>query len=158
MEERARKGTDLQNIWSMEGHRIKFLLCSVYVLPTPSNRHTWGLAESPSCTLCGRQANLEHVLSSHLSNLTDGKFRWRHDQILTQLAAGVEQARKKPKQLSKGPRFIDFLRAGESAAAETRSKGVLATASDWEMRADLRKQLKFPEEITHTSLIPNIIL
>ena len=59
-----------------------------------------------------------------------GKFRWQHDQILTQLAAGVEQARKKPKQLSKGPRFIHFLRAGESAAAEMRSKGALATASE----------------------------
>ncbi|KAK0141013.1 hypothetical protein N1851_022001 [Merluccius polli] len=58
-----------------------------------------------------------------------GKFRWLHDQILTQLAADVEQARKKPKQLSKGPWFIHFLRAGESAATETRSKGVLATAS-----------------------------
>ena len=46
-----------QNIWSMEGHRIKFLLCSVYdVPPTPSNLHTWGLAESPSCTHCRRQA------------------------------------------------------------------------------------------------------
>ena len=66
------------------------------------------------------------------------------------MAAGVKQARKEPKQLSKGPRFIHFLRAGETAAAEMRSKGVLARASDWEMRADLRKQLKFPEEITHT--------
>ncbi|KAK0149843.1 hypothetical protein N1851_009393 [Merluccius polli] len=140
----------------MEGHRIKFLLCSVYdVLPTPSNLHTWGLAENPSC---GRPANFEHNLSSCRSSLADGKFRWRRDQILTQLAACVEQTRKKPKQLSKGPRFIHFHMAGESAAAETRSKGVLATASDWEMQADLRKQLKFPEEITHTSLIPNIVL
>ena len=71
---------------------------------------------------------------------------------------GVEQARKKLKQLSKEPRFIHFLRAGASTTAETRSKGVLATAFDWEMWADLRKQLKFPEEITHTSLIADIVL
>ncbi|KAK0139193.1 hypothetical protein N1851_024121 [Merluccius polli] len=100
-----------QDIWSMEGHRIKFLLCSVYdVLPTSSNLHTWGLAESPSCMRCGSQANLEHVLYLASVKSADGKFRWQHDQILTQLAAGVEQARKKPKQLSKGPRFIHFLR------------------------------------------------
>ncbi|KAK0143476.1 hypothetical protein N1851_018388 [Merluccius polli] len=141
---RVRKGTDLAEHLELEGHWIKFLLCSVYdVLPTLSKLHSWGLAESPSCTLCRGPANLEHVLSSCRSCLVDGKFRWRHDQILTQLAAGVEQARKKPKQLSKGPHFNHFLRAGESAAAETRSKGVLATANDWEMRADLRKQLKF---------------
>ena len=76
-----------QDIWSMEGHRIKFLLCSVYdVLPTPSNLHTWGMVESPSCKLCGRTANLEHILSSCHSSLADGKFRWCHDQILAQLA------------------------------------------------------------------------
>ncbi|KAK0153167.1 hypothetical protein N1851_005138 [Merluccius polli] len=51
-----------------------------------------------------------------------------------------------------------WTRAGASATAETRSKGVLATAFDWEMWADLRKQLKFPEEITHTSLIADIVL
>ncbi|KAK0147667.1 hypothetical protein N1851_012857 [Merluccius polli] len=92
-----------QNIWSMEGHWIKFLL--------------------PSCTLCGRPANLEHVLSSCRSSLADGKFWWRHDQILTQLAAGVEQARKKPKQLSKGPRFIHFLKAGECSSRDEVQRG-----------------------------------
>ena len=148
-----------QDIWKMEGHRIKFLLCSVYdVLPTPSNLHTWGLVESPSCKLCGRIANLEHVLSSCRSNLADGKFRWRHDQILTQLAEGVELARTRARKLSDGPRFIHFVKAGESAATGGRSKGVLATANDWEMRADLKKQLKFPEEIAHTSLRPDIVL
>ena len=105
-----------------------------------------------------QKANLEHVLASCRSSLADGKSRWWHDQILTQLAAGVEQARKKLKQLSKGSCFIHFHMAGESAAAETRSKGVLATASDWLMRVDLRKQLKFPEEITHTCLRPDIVL
>ncbi|KAK0144509.1 hypothetical protein N1851_017138 [Merluccius polli] len=50
------------------------------------------------------------------------------------------------------------IKASESAAAETRSKAVLAKASNWEMRVDLRKQLNFPEEITHTSLRPDIVL
>lgn len=67
-----------QDIWSMEGHRIKFLLCSVYdILPIPSNLHSWGLAESPSCPLCRRPANLEHVLSSCRSSLADGKCMTR---------------------------------------------------------------------------------
>ncbi|XP_061876851.1 uncharacterized protein LOC133629831 [Entelurus aequoreus] len=143
----------------MEGHRIKFLLCSTYdVLPIPSNLHTWGMVESPSCTLCVKLANLEHVLSSCRSSLANGKFRWRHDQIFAQLAEGVEQARKRTRQLSNGLCFIHFIRAGESAAAGGRNKGVLATASDWEMRADLKKQLKFPEEIAHTTLRPDIVL
>ncbi|KAJ8352597.1 hypothetical protein SKAU_G00240730 [Synaphobranchus kaupii] len=81
----------------------------------------------------------------------------RHDQILTQLAAGLEQANRRPKQLSKGPCFIHVLKR-ESAAKETRSKGILATAGEWKMQADLRKQLRFLEEIAHTSLRPDIIL
>lgn len=108
--------------------------------------------------LCGRPANLEHVLSSCRSSLVNGKFWWRHDQILTQLAVWVEQARKKPKKLFKGPCFIQFLRPGESTATERRSKGVRATTNDWKMRAVLNKQYKFPVEIFHTSLRPNIVL
>ncbi|XP_056314571.1 uncharacterized protein LOC130229674 [Danio aesculapii] len=148
-----------QDIWSMEGQRIKFLLCSVYdVLPTPSNLHIWGMVERPSCSLCGKQANLEHVLSACQSSLADGKFRWRHDKILSQLADGLEQARKKVKQHSDGQCFIQFIRSGESIAAGRRRGGVLASAKDWEMRADLKKQLKYPEEIAQTSLRPDIVL
>ncbi|KAL0172855.1 hypothetical protein M9458_033166, partial [Cirrhinus mrigala] len=148
-----------QDIWSMEGRRIKFLMCSVYnVLPTPSNLHIWRMADIPSCTLCGKQANLEHILSACQPSLADGKFRWCHDKILAQLADGVEQARKKIIQLSNGHHFIQFVRTGESTAAGRRSRGVLATANDWEMRVDLKKRLKFPEEIAHTSLRPDIVL
>lgn len=146
------------DVWSVGRHQVKFLLCSVDdVLLTPSNVHTWGLAESPNCTLCRRPANLEHVLSSCCSSLADGKFRWQHNQIMAQLADGVEQASKKAKKLSHGPRFIHFVRVGESAAAEVRSKGVLATASDWVMGTDLKKRLKITEE-AHTRPRADIVL
>lgn len=36
--------------------------------------------------LCGRPANLEHILSSCRASLTEGEFRWSHDQVLAQLA------------------------------------------------------------------------
>ncbi len=48
--------------------------------------------------------------------------------------------------------------AGVSATAGVKNKGVLATASDWEVQMNLKKQLKFPEEIAHTSLTPDIVL
>lgn len=114
-----------------------------------------GLAESPCCVLCGKPANLEHVLSSCQSSLADGKFRWRHDKILGLLADGVEQARKRPKELSTKPHFIW---PGETAAAGQRSKGILASGNDWEMQVDLKKRLKFLEEIAHTSLRPDMVL
>ncbi len=113
-----------QDIWTMEGHRIKFLMCSVNDFqPTPSNLHIWGMTESPSCTLCGKQANLEHVLSAFQSSLADGKFRWRHDKTLSQLADGVEQARKKFKPLPNGHHFIQFVRTRESITVGQGSRG-----------------------------------
>lgn len=147
-----------QDIWSMED-RIKFLMCSVYdVLPTPSNLHTSGLVESPSCTLCVRTTNLEHVLSPCQSSLADGEFRWRHDQILMQLAEDVPTEDKGKETFLWAPLYPFGLCRRTSRPAGRRSKGVLTTAGDWEMRANLKKKLKFPEEIAHTSLRPDIVL
>ncbi len=64
---------------------------------------------------------------------------------------------KKPRHC-KGPCFIQFLISGESTTTEIKSKGVLSMADDWEMPAYLRKQLRFPEQITQTSLRPDIVL
>lgn len=150
-----------KDIWNMEGHRIKFLLSSVYdVLPTPTNLQRWRLTEDPFCAQCKRPANLEHILSSCRASLTEGRFRWRHDQVLARLADGLEKERKRKgtKAQDKGPRFIGFLRPGEKAGKQDRCAGILGTAKDWEMRVDLGRQLKFPEEIAITSLRPDIVL
>lgn len=42
---------------------------------------------------------------------------------------------------AKGLRFIAFLRPAEKAG-----KGNLGTAKDWDVRVDIRRRLKFPEE------------
>lgn len=150
-----------RDIWGMEENRIKFLLCSTYdVLPTPVNLHRWGLVESPNCTLCGKPASLEHVLSSCQASLADGKFRWRHDQILAELATGLEEERRKTHNITRtvAPHMIRFVRAGESSRATSTGSGILTSATDWDMRVDLRRQLKFPEEITISTLRPDIVL
>lgn len=41
---------------------------------------------------------------------------------------------------------------------EDRGAGILGTAKDWEMRVDLGRQLKFPEEIAVISLRLDIVL
>jgi len=43
---------------------ITFLIQEVYdVLPSPSNLHTWGNAESPARPLCSERGSLEHLRS-----------------------------------------------------------------------------------------------
>ncbi|XP_060584572.1 uncharacterized protein LOC132740645 [Ruditapes philippinarum] len=83
------------DIWQMEPVRISFLLRSVYdVLPTPGNLHRWKLIDDPSCTLCGKRGTLEHVLISCSIALSQGRYRWRHDRVLRQLADTIERERK----------------------------------------------------------------
>ncbi|CAG2242025.1 unnamed protein product [Mytilus edulis] len=75
----------------MDGQKISFLLISVYyALPKPPNQTIWKLIEDPSCELCGKPANLDHVLSSCRTALKDGKYTWRHDQVLREMAAVLD--------------------------------------------------------------------
>ncbi|XP_034552669.1 LOW QUALITY PROTEIN: uncharacterized protein LOC117822130 [Notolabrus celidotus] len=70
-------------LWKAEPHRIKFLIQAVYdVLPSPSNLFSWGMVESPACPLCLKRGTLEHILSCCSKALGEGRYRWRHDQVL----------------------------------------------------------------------------
>ena len=89
----------------MEPHRLQSQLKSVYdVLPTPTNLATWGMTDDPKCKLCGRPANLEHILSSCSVSLTDGRYTWRHDKVLSVLADTLERARTKQGRRRRGGR------------------------------------------------------
>jgi len=43
-------------------------------------------------------------------------------------------------------------------AARATSSGLVAAAQDWEMKIDLGKQLKFPEDAAATTLRPDVVL
>jgi len=136
------------------------LLRSVYdVLPSPTNLCIWGLAENPNCKLCGKPANLEHVLSSCSVALSEGRYTWRHDQVLRVIADVLDKARRGKHPTQAKVQFINFRRAGEKQTAPNRrQKGILVTASDWELLADLGGQLRFPQEISSTTSRPGIVL
>ena len=63
-----------------------------------------------------------------------------------------ERKQKRTTAQDNGPHVIGFLRPEEKAGKEDRCSGILGTAKDWEMRVDLGRQLKFPEEIAVTCL------
>ncbi|CAC5417465.1 unnamed protein product [Mytilus coruscus] len=148
-------------MWRMDGQKISFLLRSVYdVLPTPTNLTMWKLIEDPSCKFCGKPANLEHVLSSCRTALKDGRYTWRHDQVLREIAAVLDTHRRKKTKIEKGPKFINFIKGGGESSRNTYSKasGIIATANDWEMQADVGGKTTFPREILITTLRPDIVL
>ena len=149
-----------QELWQSERGRLSFLLRAVYdVLPSPANLHTWGLAENPSCKLCGKRGSLEHVLSSCQVALTEGRYRWRHDQVLATLAdkLDLERLRKRTKGANK---YIQFMKAGGTVPVKQTkaATGTLATADDWELLVDLKTKLKFPQDIVDTRLRPDVLL
>ena len=147
-------------IWSAEPQRIKFLIQAVYdVLPSPSNLHTWGLAETPACPLCSKRGTLEHVLSCCTRALGDGRYRWRHDQVLKTIAEAISAGMVWAKQVRPSKRTIAFVKAGEQATPARRtSAGILTTARDWQLLVDLERQLKFPSHIAVTTLRPDIVI
>ncbi|XP_061093280.1 uncharacterized protein LOC133125737 [Conger conger] len=147
-------------LWRAEPQRIKFLIQAVYdVLPSPSNLHTWGLAETSACPLCSKRGTLEHILSCCTRALGDGRYRWRHDQVLKTIAEAISAGLLWAKQFRPSKRTIAFVRAGEQATTARRtSAGILTSARDWQLLVDLERQLKFPSHIAATTLRPDIVL
>ena len=61
----------------------QFILRSVYdVLPTLTNLHKWRPTETPDCTLRRARGTLHHVLSSCAIALSQGRYTWRHNNVL----------------------------------------------------------------------------
>ena len=71
------------NIWRYTPWQLQFILRAVHdVLPTPANLRNWGLTEEAKCLLCQEVGTLEHILSSCKVALQQGRYCWRHDQVL----------------------------------------------------------------------------
>ncbi|XP_053380041.1 uncharacterized protein LOC128548701 [Mercenaria mercenaria] len=145
-------------IWRYEPVRLSFLLRSVYdLLPSPSNLHRWGLQDNPICPLCDKVGTIEHVLSACSTSLTQGRYRWRHDCVLGELADTLERERTKKRE-KQSPQVIQFVKEGQTAPKKKAATTSLLDESDkWEMAVDLRRKLIFPD-IVQTNLRPDIVI
>eukprot|EP00066_Takifugu_rubripes_P027132 XP_011616398.1 PREDICTED: uncharacterized protein LOC105418502 [Takifugu rubripes] len=141
-------------------HRVRFLVAAVYdALPSPANLHAWGKSETPTCSLCSGRGSLEHLLSSCPKSLADGRYRWRHDQVLKAVAESIALAISTSKRHHAPKKAISFIKAGERPRAGPQiTTGLLHTATDWQLHVDLGKQLLFPQHIATTSLRPDMII
>lgn len=147
-------------IWRLEPFRISFLLRSVYdTLPSPTNLHRWGMREDPLCRLCGGRGTMAHILAGCKTALSQGRYRWRHDKVLSALADILERERQKKRQTSIRPATsIQFIREGEKPPAPKKTKkSLLQAAQSWEMRVDLGRKLVFPQ-VVQTQLRPDMVL
>ena len=153
-----------KDLWEMEGSRLSFIIRATYdVLPTPKNLNQW-IGEDPACPLCQTPATLRHILSGCKASLSQGRYTWRHNQVLRQLAVILEGRRTfvnaLPSPVPGLSNTVPFVRAGQqpvksSARVNTTS---LDHARDWKMQVDLDHKLVFPPEIITTTLRPDLIL
>lgn len=152
------------DMWRMPQVRLSFLIRATYdILLNPSNLCRWYGSEE-NCQLCNApNPSLQHILSSCKTAVAQGRYRWpNHDQVLRKLAEGLkarrlEAAKDHP---STSCKLIHFVGQGAGAQniAQRESRSLLTPGCDWNLRVDLDCQLKFPTEITTTSLRPDIIL
>ena len=65
---------------------LKFILNShINTLPTMDNLFRWGITKTDKCVLCSARDSTYHLLSTCSVSLQQGRFKWRHDNILSYL-------------------------------------------------------------------------
>ncbi|XP_077060725.1 cadherin-like protein 26 [Siphateles boraxobius] len=124
-----------KDLWAMEARRLSFSIRATYIL-----------------TGCK-------------TSLTQGRYTWRHNQVLKNLASALEEKRAAtnslPTPAASYPLRTTFVREGakppkSSFTPSEREK--LRLARDWKMLADIGRQLVFPPEIVTTTLRPDMVL
>ena len=159
----ASRAINWADIWKLPQARLSFLIRATYdTLPSPRNLHQWFGTEQ-NCDLCGtNNASLQHILSGCNTALTQGRLRWRHDQVLRKLAEVVEKRRQEANNESPrgSQQRIHFLRQGDPALHTNKRPAPksLTPGVEWKMEVDLGRQLHFPREINCTTLRPDMVL
>ncbi|KAM3872212.1 putative glutamate receptor [Diretmus argenteus] len=154
-----------RELWEMEANNISFIIRATYdVLPSPKNLHQW-YGEDPTCALCPTPATLKHILSGCKTSLTQGRYTWRHNQVLRVLAAALESKRNTtnslPLRTTNSNTAPTFIREGQKKPNHPPTKPEaeqLAMARDWKILVDIGQQLIFPPEIAATTLMPDLVL
>ncbi|KAK0155305.1 hypothetical protein N1851_002363 [Merluccius polli] len=143
------------DLWKIPQARLSFLIRSTYdTLPCPRNLHQW-FGNEECCSLCNApNASLQHILSGCKIAFSQGRYRWRHDQVLRKLAEVLEVCRQGNKEPPSAEDHTSFVSEGgvRRNTRPTETSRLFSPDQEWSMRVDLDRQLRFPTEITTTSL------
>lgn len=106
-------------------------------------------------------ATLRHILTICKVSLSQGRYTWRHNQVLKCLAAAIELKRT---STNSTPLIISteemlFIREqGWRWATSLVKIGQLEGARDWKMLADVGQRLTVPAEIVTITQRPDLVL
>ena len=153
--------------WKMDDGKLKFVLRAVFdLLPSPTNLKRWGIKYDSKCPICDREGcTLRHVLNSCRKSLSEGRYRWRHDQVLKCIAHTIELEIQGINSRNKVPlnnnRTIEFVREGAKISSKrnpAKREGILNRAEDWRLIVDVGKKLVIPADVVTTTLRPDIVI
>ena len=158
------------------GRTFSFQLnCVLNTLPTVDNLRRWGNSVvEQQCPLCNRQATLRHILSACPTALHQGRYTWRHDNVLKcivklvnetiqtyQKATASAETQSKQKRID----YITFCKAGENLPKQPPSQRkrlndqFVTSSADWQVLVDMKdEKLVFPHFIAPTTCRPDIVL
>ncbi|GFN99518.1 reverse transcriptase [Plakobranchus ocellatus] len=144
--------------------RISFLIRSDYdLLPSNANLVRWGKKDDPTCPLCQGRQTTEHVLSSCKVALSQGRYTWRHNRVLQELASVISTAEMKIHPSSSSSTVYTTENGvkkwyGGSITINTHRKGLFDSCDDWVVSADLPEWKRHPDLIRKTALRPDIVI
>ncbi|KAK3796054.1 hypothetical protein RRG08_013359 [Elysia crispata] len=129
----------------------------------PQTQIWWGKKEDPTCPLCQGRQTIEHVLSSCKIALSQGRYTWRHNRVLQELAAIISTA--KGETTLPNTNALIFTTEGGAKSWHGRPvrttnqiKCLLDGCDDWDVSADLPEWDSHPSIIKQTRLRPDIVI
>ena len=132
-------------------------------MPSNGNLERWGKKEDPTCPLYQGKQTTEHVLSSCKIALSQGRYTWRPNRVLQELAAILSTA-KGETTLPKTNALIFTTEGGAKSwhgrpvRTTNQIKCLLDGCDDWDVSADLLECDTHPNIIKETRLRPDIVM
>ena len=78
-------------MWDIPQGVLKFAInAGINTLPSSDNLKRWGKRVNDRCSFCGNIETLAHILSNCATALTQGRYTWRHNSVLTSIIKLVQ--------------------------------------------------------------------
>ena len=156
-------------LYTLSPELTKFHLNSIHdVASTPSNLKLWNYSSTSDCPLCGRQhCNLKHILTCCPVSLKQGRYNWRHDQVLRVIVLSIIEKLREVNNSTPKKEVKKEWRKYKSDKGIYKKPEInllekphfLEEANDWKVVFDEDdKKRQFPQHIVNTALRPDIVI
>ncbi|GFS08981.1 reverse transcriptase [Elysia marginata] len=112
------------------------------LLPSNANLVRWGKKDDHTRTLCHGRQTTERVLSSCKVVLSQGRYTWRHNRVLQELASAISTAKDSSTHLRQTSQYLQQRAGLRHVVVSNQRKGLLGGCDDWEVSADLQEWVK----------------